>query len=115
MEEEVKQLKQQVQDLSTKLDLFLDLYYRTNFPDKMVMTKKLVLLNQDIETEGTLGSSFGQSGSKLSVYGETPVVQAAAISAPSTPGGTYAQAEAQSVVNAINAIRTALANFGITA
>lgn len=47
--------------------------------------------------------------------GVTPVVRAGAISAPTAPGAIYAQAEAASAVAAINSIRTALLNIGITA
>lgn len=39
---------------------------------------------------------------------------AAAIAAPTAPGSVYVQAEAQSAVAAINAIRTALKDAGIT-
>lgn len=125
MENEYQQLKIQVDKIEKKLDAFLDIYYRTNFPDKVIMTKKFSILDNDIVFEGTAtskidvqssGLSVGNSASqKLSFYGETPVVQASAISAPSTPGAAYVQSEAQSVVNAVNNIRTALTNIGITA
>mgnify|MGYP000259409408 CR=1 FL=1 len=65
---------------------------------------------------GTLrGLQVGKSGGKLGFYETTAVVQASAISAPTSPGATYSQAEAQSMETAVNAIRTALANIGITA
>lgn len=125
MENDYQQLKIQVDKIEKKLDAFLDIYYRTNFPDKVVMTKKFSILDNDIVFEGTAtskidvqssGLSLGNSASqKLSFYGETPVVQASAIGAPSNPGAAYVQAEAQSAVNAINSIRTALSNIGITA
>lgn len=125
MENDYQQLKMQVETMSKKLDAFLDIYYRTNFPDKAVMTKQFSILDNNIVFEGTAtskidvqsaGLSLGNSASqKLSLYGETPVVQASAISAPSTPGAAYVQSEAQSAVNAINSIRTALSNIGITA
>ncbi len=125
METETQKLQREINDLSKKLNDFLDIYYRTNFPDKVVFTKKVSLLNNDLVFEGSgnskidvqsAGFSLGSSASqKLSVYGETPVVQASAISAPSNPGAAYVQSEAQSAVNAINSIRTALTNIGITA
>jgi len=56
------------------------------------------------------GTTMGQSASdKCSTYGVTPVVQAAAITAlTTTPTAT-------DVGTAVNAIITALKNFGITA
>jgi len=113
-ETELLKMKQDIADMTNKLEEFLDVYYRTNFPDKMILTKNLVLNNSNIDTNGTNGMKIGNSGSKLSVYGVTPVVQASAISAPLTPSGTYNSSEAQSAVNAINSIRTAIKNYGIT-
>lgn len=110
MENDLKQLEQKVDDLNNKLDAFLNMYHRSDFPDKYVFTKKVVLNNQNLDTEGTNGMKIGNSSSKLSVYGETPVVQAGAISAPT--GGATTDTEART---AINSIRTALTNFGITA
>lgn len=52
---------------------------------------------------------------RLGFYGNTPVAKAAAIAAPVAAPAAYDQAQAQSVVNAVNAIRTALTNIGITA
>ncbi len=55
----------------------------------------------------------------IGLYGATAVAQAAAIAAPSAPGALYSQAEAQSAVDAINFIRTALGaalgGVGVTA
>ncbi len=64
----------------------------------------------------THGSSLGtQTTQKISVYGVTPVVQAGAITAPTGPGGTYNQTQIQSIVVAVNSVRIAIKNFGITA
>lgn len=52
---------------------------------------------------------------KLGFYNATPVVQASAITAPTTPSASYVQSEAASAVSAINSLRTALSNIGITA
>lgn len=57
--------------------------------------------------------SLGVSGGTAGVYGNA-TTQAAAILAPTNPGAVYSQAEAQSAVAAINSIRSALSNFGIT-
>ena len=51
-----------------------------------------------------------QTTEKIGLYGVTPVVRASAISAPS--GGVTQDAEART---AINSIRTALTNLGVTA
>jgi methionine synthase II (cobalamin-independent) len=69
------------------------------------------------------GVSVGQSATdKVSLYGVTPVVQAAAITGPaatgsttSTPYGYTTSAQADAIVTAINDIITALKNAGITA
>ena len=69
-----------------------------------------------IQTGLTEGLKIGMTTSeKIGLHGVTPVVQAGAISAPSTPSVGYVQAEAASAKTAIDAIRTALTNFGITA
>ena len=104
-------LAQRVDALEKKLDQFLYEYNRNNNPTQQTFTKKCSFVGG----VSFNGSSLGSAGDLMSVYGETPVAQAAAISAPSVPGATYAQAEAQSVVNAVNNIRNALQNFGITA
>lgn len=51
----------------------------------------------------------------IGFYGATPVTRAAAIASPTAPSAAYVQAEAQAVKTAIDAIRTALTNIGITA
>lgn len=92
-------------------DAFVDIYYRTNMIDKMVLLNPLVLRNTDIVVEGTKGLKIGKNATdKISVYGATPVVQAAAIASPAGGGVIDAQAR-----TAIDLIRTALQNFGITA
>jgi len=69
-----------------------------------------------IQTGLTNGLKIGTTTSeKISVYGVTPVIQAGAISAPATQSGSYVQVDVQSIVTAVNSIRTAITNFGITA
>lgn len=75
---------------------------------KIIIPKTIQILSPN-GFDGSLGISGGSTG----VYGNS-TSQAAAISAPSTPSAGYVQAEAQSAVNAINSIRSALSNFGIT-
>ena len=88
--------------------------------DRYTFLKTLQLLDgRNIQVGTGTGTSFGtETTQKLSLYGVTPVIQASAISAPSTPSGTYSQAEAQSAVDAINNIRAVIGSssgIGITA
>lgn len=53
-------------------------------------------------------------GTAVGFYAATPVVRAAAITAPTAPGAAYVQAEAASMKTAVDAIRVALTNVGIT-
>lgn len=85
--------------------------------DKYTFTRDMQIANgRNIQIGKSVGTSIGtESTQRLSVYGEIPVVQAGAISAPNSQTGSYVQADAQSIVTAVNSIRTALTNFGITA
>jgi hypothetical protein len=60
------------------------------------------------------GLRLGVSGGQVGFYGATPVARAAAIAAPTAPSASYVQAEAQSMKTAVDAIRAALTNIGIT-
>jgi hypothetical protein len=60
------------------------------------------------------GLRLGVSGGQVGFYGANPVARAAAIAAPTAPSASYVQAEAQSMKTAVDAIRTALTNIGIT-
>lgn len=85
--------------------------------DRYIFGKKLQLLDgRDMQLGKGTGTKIGtETTQKLGFFNKTPIVQVGAISAPSAPGGTYAQSEAQSAVTAINSIRTALINLGLTA
>ena len=54
------------------------------------------------------------NGSTLGFYGVTPVSRAAAITAPTAAGASYVQSQITSMVTAINDLRNALKNVGIT-
>ena len=56
-----------------------------------------------------------KNANAIGLYGATPVTRAAAITSPTAPSATYVQAEAQAMKTAVDAIRTALTNIGITA
>ncbi len=58
--------------------------------------------------------SVGGMGASTSVNGATPVPRAAAIATPAAPGVLYDQTEMASLKTAIDALRVALTNFGIT-
>ena len=84
-----------------------------------------IVTETDIEQLGggslTAGSTIGSSTSYLSVYGVTPVVQAAALTAVATTAnvttGGYMfgdSTQAAALITATNSIITALKNFGIT-
>ena len=60
------------------------------------------------------GLRLGVAGGQVGFYGATPVARAAAIASPTAPSATYVQAEAQSMKTAVDAIRNALKNIGIT-
>ena len=53
-------------------------------------------------------------GNLLGFYAVAPVAQAAAITAPTAPSAAYVQAEATAMKTAVDAIRVALTNIGIT-
>ena len=105
MEQEILQLKQEVAQLRNIVNYFV-------FSDRYIFQKDIELNDgRNIQVATGTGTRIATAtNQKLSVYGVTPVIQASAISAPS--GGGTQDAEART---AINSIRTALTNFGITA
>lgn len=114
MEQEINELKRRIGILERNQGGVG--YGEDDFSDRKVLRKTLELEDgKNISTGTSIGSSFGKSASqKISVYGKTPIVQQQFPNAPSTPSGTYVQSEAQSTVNAVNALITILRNFGIT-
>lgn len=77
--------------------------------DRYIFHKLVQVLDgRNIQVGLTTGTKIGTAiAQKLSVYGVTPVVQAGAISSPSADVG--------SLKTAVDAIRVALTNFGISA
>jgi hypothetical protein len=72
----------------------------------MPNTKAVGVAFEDAQLDGAI---MGKSGGTAGFYGTTPIVQAAAITAvTNTASGTE-------LATAINALRTALKNIGITA
>jgi hypothetical protein len=72
----------------------------------MPNTKSIGVAYEDQQLDGAI---MGKTGGTAGFYGTTPIVQAAAITAV-TDTATGAQ-----LATAINALRTALKNIGITA
>lgn len=104
-------LQQQVDRLERTLDAFLSEYNRNSNPTSETFTKK-VYFKGGVDLAGeniTIGSATGSIG----LYGHSPVPKASAIPSPSNAGVAYDQAVAQTSVNAINSILTALQNIGI--
>lgn len=101
------QEKQEFEKIKNDLANLMDVFYSGDFPDKKVFSKKIVT-DGGIDLTGTV--VVGEVGGYVSLYGETPVTQAAAITAPS--GGATVDSQART---AINSILTALTNIGITA
>lgn len=124
-----------VRTVQKQLADFLIIYYQTNFPDKMIIRKNVeVVGNLTISNNFTIsgditlaegsdfvlgtstGTKFGTSTSqKLAFFGKTPLPQQGAITAPATQTGVYVQADVESIVTAVNSIRTVLNAFGFIA
>lgn len=80
--------------------------------DKFIFSKLVQILDgRNIQLGRSNGTQIGTAADqKLGLYGVTPVVQATAIASPA--GGATIDSQARS---AIDLIRNALKNFGITA
>lgn len=74
-----------------------------------------VMLGTATETVVAPGNAtIGGAGKTVSFYGIAGVARAAAIATPTAPSAGYVQAEAASAKTAIDAIRVALQNIGVT-
>lgn len=85
--------------------------------NKYTFSKPVQFLDgRNIQTGRTTGTMIGTAtDQKVSVFGEAPVVQASAITAPTDAGALYNQGTAQTNVDAVKALLTAIKNFGIIA
>jgi hypothetical protein len=109
-----------LKQVSNKLDAFLDVYYRTNFPDKIIFEKDVeinsnftfassitLLDNQNIVVGTSVGTKIGTSSTqKIGFFGATPVAQQSNISSPS--GGVTVDAEARTAIVSILGVLDAL-------
>ena len=101
--QELQDFNKMKQDLKNLQELF----FKGDFPDRKVFYKKLVA-EGGLDLTGT-PMSLGKSGGTVGLYGATPVSRATAISSPS--GGATVDSQAST---AIDSIRTAIKNIGIT-
>lgn len=85
--------------------------------DRFTFEKLIQMLDgRNFQFGQTTGTKLGLSATEKSAFhGVAPVIQASAISAPTSPSASYVQAEAQSAVDKLNEMRTALSNKGIIA
>jgi hypothetical protein len=67
----------------------------------------------ELKANGNSGLKISTTGA-LGLYGATPVARAAAITTPTAPSAAYVQAEAAAMKTAVDAIRVALTNLGVT-
>ena len=118
-----QQLQREVNDLKQQLSHLSDLYFRQHFIDKDVFSNPVYFNSKVYFKDGTVfslgtatGTKFGNATTeKIGFLGQTPIAQQSAITAPTTPGATYLQSEAQNAVDKINLIRAVLKNFGFIA
>ena len=80
--------------------------------DRYIFHKPFQMLDgRNVQFGKTTGTKMGtETSQKVAFYGVTPVIQASAIASPS--GGATVDIESRT---AIDLIRTAIKNFGITA
>lgn len=114
---EVAKLSGELVSTKNELARTNDLLYRVFLIDRFYFDKPIET-TQDISTTGTLSVSTSltmPTGSKVGLFGATPVVQQTAITTPTGGGGSSTDAIDISSRTAIGMIKTALANVGITA
>lgn len=86
------------------------------YSDAVMSTKTLSQLRTDFAAANVAktGAGTAQTFGQVGFNGNAPVGKAAAIAAPTAPGAVYVQAEATAMKTAVDAIRVALQNIGIT-
>lgn len=96
-----------VDDITKRLDVFFDLYYRTNMIDKTVYANPVYFNNKIYFKDGTNINAGGVNGlkigtattEKLGFFGETPVDQPATVSDPS--GGATVDSQARTAISSL--------------
>lgn len=117
-------IARQLKQTNDRLEAFLDVYYRTNFPDKIIFEKDVeinsnftfatsitLLDSQNLILGTSVGTKIGTSSTqKLAFFGATPVVQQASIANPA--GGVTVDAEARTAIISVLGV---LDSLGFTA
>lgn len=105
------------EQLQERVDKIEKILQRLQLPDRLVLDRLTQILDgRNIQLGNTTGTKIGTASTqKLGLWGAVPVVQAGAITTPTDPSATYVQAEAQAMKTAVDAIRVAIKNAGITA
>lgn len=93
--------------ISKKLDVFFDLYYRTNMIDRTVFGNPVYFNNKiyfkdgtNIATGGTNGLKIGTATTnKIGFFNATPVDQPATVSDPS--GGATVDSQARTAISSV--------------
>lgn len=85
--------------------------------DRYTFQKTIQIMDdRNIQLGLTTGTKIGTATTqKLAFYGETPVDQPATVSDAATQGGTYNQANVQSIADAVNTIIDRLQETGLIA
>lgn len=112
MPEEIEKLKEVLRQSDKRIGLLENLVFDLMRTNKYRFSKSIQMQDgRNIEFNTGTGTRIGTAtGQKIGFFNVTPIVQVSAISAPS--GGATVDAEART---AINSIRTALTNLGLTA
>lgn len=105
-----------------KLNDFIQLFSTMNYPDKFIIRKELVVNGKltlsntaSLDLSSVQQLKLGGASSTIGFFGATPIVKAGAITSPNNQTGAYVQVDVQSLKTAIDAIRTVLQNYGLTA
>lgn len=112
MPDETTQLKEELRKSENRIGLLENLIFNLIRTNKYKFSKNIEMQDgRNIELNTGTGTRIGTAtGQKIGFFNKTPIVQVSAISAPT--GGATIDAEART---AINSIRTALTNLGLTA
>jgi len=117
-------IARQLKQTNDRLEAFLDVYYRTNFPDKIIFEKDVeinsnftfatsitLLDSQNLILGTSVGTKIGTSSTqKIGFFGATPVAQQASIANPA--GGVTVDAEARTAIISVLGV---LDSLGFTA
>ena len=110
-------MPEEIQQLQNRVKLLENLLYALVKSDKYYFGKHIVLadgLNIFIST-GT-GTRIGTAaGQKMAFYNSTPIVQPTAVTSAASQGGSYVQADVQTIATAVNDLLTRLRNLGLIA